>query len=77
MNIPEEIKQEAKSLIDQFGCNFEHLGRIEGREAFQFVFPKDMDLGFPRVYLFDTNSKVATEITGFEALRLIRLSRKQ
>ena len=77
MNIPEEIKLEAKDLISQFGCNFDYLGRVDGQEAFQFVFPKDMDLGFPRIYLFDTDSKVATEITGFEALKLIKLSRKQ
>lgn len=76
MNIPEEIKLEAKGYINRFGCNFDYLGCFEGQEAFRFVFPKDEDLGFPCVYLFDSRSRVATEITGFDALKLIKLSRK-
>ncbi len=62
MNIPEQVKNEARALIEQYGDTFEYLGIYEGQEAYVFKFPEDSCTGYPFVYLYD--GKDATEITG-------------
>lgn len=39
MNIPEQVKNEARVLIEQYGDTFEYLGIYEGQEAYVFKFP--------------------------------------
>lgn len=41
------------------------------KTLFLFRFPEDTDTGFPYIYLFKDGK--ATEVTGFEALGIIRL----
>mgnify|MGYP000220050521 FL=1 len=60
MNIPEQVKNEARVLIEQYGDTFEYLGIYEGQEAYVFKFPGDSCTGYPFVYLYD--GKDATEI---------------
>lgn len=38
MNIPEQVKNEARVLIEQYGDTFEYLGIYEGQEAYVFKF---------------------------------------
>ena len=71
MKVPEQIKSAAKSLIDLYGDAFDYLGKYKGKDAFLFRFPEDTDTGFPYIYLFKDGK--ATEVTGFEALGIIRL----
>ena len=53
MNIPEQVKNEARALIEQYGDTFEYLGIYEGQEAYVFKFPEDSCTGYPIVYLYD------------------------
>ena len=69
MNIPEQVKNEARVLIEQYGDTFEYLGIYEGQEAYVFKFPGDSCTGYPFVYLYD--GKDATEITGPLSLDVI------
>ena len=71
MKIPQAVITEAQGLIDQYGCHLDYLGKYEDRDAYLFVFPDDEETGFPFVYLYDSKSDFATEITGFEALNLV------
>lgn len=47
MNIPEQVKNEARVLIEQYGDTFEYLGIYEGQEAYVFKFPGDSCTGYP------------------------------
>lgn len=69
MNIPEQVKNEARALIEQYGDTFEYLGIYEGQEAYVFKFPEDSCTGYPFVYLYD--GKEATEITAPLSLDVI------
>lgn len=71
MNIPEQVKKAAGSLVEMYGLSFDYLGKYQGKDAFQYRFPNDTDTGFPFVYLFDGVN--VTEVTGFEALDIIGL----
>lgn len=53
MNIPEQVKNEARLLIEQYGDSFEYLGKFEGQDAYVFKFPEDSDTGYPFIYLYD------------------------
>lgn len=66
MNIPEEVKNEARGLIEQYGDSFRYLGNCEGADFYMFNFPEDSSTGFPFVYQY-FDGKVLT-ITGFAAL---------
>lgn len=71
MKVPEQIKSEARWLIEQYGDSFDYLGNYEGQEVYLFKFPEDSCTGFPFVYLFKDG--LVTEITGFESLDIIGL----
>jgi hypothetical protein len=66
MNIPDPIKQVAKSLIGMYGCSFNYLGKLEGADFYKFKFPKEEDNGFPFVYQYEKGKEVRV-IMGFEA----------
>lgn len=68
---PQIVKDAASYLIELYGDNFDYLGKHEGADAYMFKFPEDADTGFPFVYIHK-DGKV-TEITGFEALDIVRL----
>lgn len=69
MNVPEQVKNEARGLIEQFGDSFEYLGNSEGAAYYMFKFPEDSTTGFPFVYQY-FDGKVFT-ITGFDALDIV------
>lgn len=71
MNIPKQVKDEARALIEQYGDSLEYLGGYEGQEAYMFKFPEDSCTGYPFVYLYDGNT--ATEISGPLSLDIIGL----
>lgn len=62
MNVPEQVKNEARPLIEQYGDSFDYLGNREGEEAYLFRFPDDATVGFPFLYLFKDGE--AMEVTG-------------
>lgn len=69
METPAKVKAAAQWLIDQYGGAVEPLGKHEGADAYYYRFPDDVDAGFPTVYLLKNDE--VTEITGFEALRIV------
>lgn len=71
MKTPQAVISEAQGLIDQYGCHLEFIGKFENRDAYLFVFPDGEEIGFPFIYLYDSQIDIATEITGFEALDLL------
>ncbi|MCF0219098.1 MAG: hypothetical protein HUK14_04880 [Muribaculaceae bacterium] len=71
MNIPDKVKAAAHSLVERYGDHVEHLGKYQGAEAFYYHFPDEEDAGFPFVYLLKNDN--VTEISGFDALRIIGL----
>lgn len=71
MNVPEQVKNEARGLIEQYGDSFEYLGNYEGADYYVYKFPEDFCTGFPFVFQYE-NGSVFT-ITGFEALDTINL----
>ena len=72
-DIPEAVIKEAKNLIDRFGESIDYLGEYQDDEAYVFVFPENMETGFPFVYLYDKASDQAMTITGFKALDILSL----
>ena len=62
MNVPEQVKNEARPLIEQYGDSFDYLGNREGQEAYLFRFPDDATVGFPFLYLFKDGEVM--EVTG-------------
>lgn len=71
MNVPQQVKDAARDLIDQYGDSFDYLGNLEGIDYFVYRFPDDTTTGFPFVYQYG-HGPVLT-ITGFEALDIINL----
>lgn len=74
MEIPEEVKKEARYLIEEYGDSFEYLGTYQGQKVFLFKFPENIDTGFPFVYWYKNG--MVFEETGFDALNTIELFTK-
>lgn len=72
MKIPKAILDKAKNLIDSYGNNIRYLGNNENKDVFQFQFPKKERTGFPFIYMYDRHTNIVEEITGLQALRIIR-----
>lgn len=70
-NIPEAVIKEAKDLIERYGESIDYLGEYEEDEVYIFVFPENMETGFPFIYLYDKASNQAMTITGFKALDIL------
>ena len=70
-NIPEAVIKEAKNLIDCYGDSIDYLGEYQGCDTYIFVFPENMETGFPFIYLYDKASNQAMTITGFRALDIL------
>lgn len=68
--IPEIINKSAKPLFDEYGGGeCEYLGVYQGKEAYQFVPPEDIDDGYPTIYLLKDDK--VDEITGFLSLSIL------
>ena len=62
MIIPEEVKNEARYMMEQYGGHLEYLGDADGQKAWLLRFPEDVAVGFPFLYLYKDGE--AVEITG-------------
>lgn len=71
-NIPKAIIEKAITLIDKYGCHFRYIGNLNENEVYIYVFPKNERMGFPFVYLYDKEKNNAEELTGIEALKLLK-----
>ena len=59
---PKEILTEAKHLIDVYGNRLKYIGEANGQKAWLFMFPDDVTVGFPFLYLLVKGK--ALEVTG-------------
>lgn len=56
--IPQAVIKEAQPFIDRYGNRLKYLGDVEGQKAWLFVFPADVTVGFPVVYLYKNGEAV-------------------
>lgn len=52
MNVPEQVKNEARELMEQYGGSLEYLGDVDGQKAWLLHLPDDVTIGFPHLYLY-------------------------
>lgn len=69
--IPTQVLKAADYFVSMYGQKLAYLGQYESKDAWQFCFPEDEELGFPVVYLY-SDEKVDT-INGFDALHIVNL----
>lgn len=69
MEIPKKIRTAAKWYIEHFGERLKYLATEGNQAIYYFAFPKDCEVGFPVVFLFDGNEVKKKE--GIEACNLI------
>lgn len=69
--IPKEVIEAAKNLIELYGENIKALGTYKDQEVYKYQFPKNSFTGFPFVYLYDKVSGQVFTITGFDALDIL------
>lgn len=62
MNIPEQVKNEARNVMEQYGGHLEYLGDVDNQKAWLLRLPDDTVVGFPFLYLYKGGE--AVEITG-------------
>lgn len=62
MNIPEQVTNEARGLMNQYGGHLEYLGDADGQKAWLLRLPDDVAIGFPFLYLYKDGE--AVEVTG-------------
>lgn len=67
--IPEQIVNAAQDLVGRFGNKLAFIGKQGDYSVYQFRFPKNLDTGFPYVYILEGDIVVSK--TGFEALDII------
>lgn len=72
MRIPQAVSDKAKDLIEVYGNNIMYIGNCNNKDVFRFLFPKNERTGFPYVYLYDSQTNTAEEITGIQAMKYIR-----
>lgn len=68
--IPDIVQRCAQSLIKEWGGGVEYLGRWDDHDAYHYVYPDDVDAGYPVVYLFDGDT--AEEVPSFVAMDILR-----
>ena len=68
--IPEQILNAAQDLVGRFGNKLAFIGKQGDNSVYQFRFPKNLDTGFPYVYILEGDTVVSK--TGFEALDIIK-----
>lgn len=70
-SIPKSVISEAQNLIEDYGCNFRHLGKYDDNEVYQFIFPENTETGYPFIYLYNESTKVTIQMSGEDALEII------
>ena len=69
--IPKVIIKEAKELIQLYGENFVKIGSESVRDIYMFEFPENSLIGYPVLYVHNTEDDTVTMIRNFEALDMI------
>ena len=72
MNIPKPIQKAMDIWYKEYAGHIVYLGEYQGKGAYCYHFDEPVDLGFPFVYLLNSNNSV-DEIDGPEALEIINL----
>lgn len=70
--IPQLVIDEAQDLINCYGNTLAYRGVYNGCDIYQFIFPKNKEIGFPVIYLCDVQANLVLEITGFRALDILK-----
>ena len=70
MEVPAEVLEAASELVAQYSPSLKHLGVLDGKEVFVFMFPAGHVGGFPFVYLHE-NGKPVEQVDGFDALDIV------
>ena len=70
MEVPAEVLEAASELVAQYGPSLKHLGVLDGKEVFVFMFPAGDVGGFPFVYLYE-KGKPVDQVNGFDALDIV------
>lgn len=70
-DIPVAVMQEAKGLIELYGDRIAFIGKHNGLDVYEYMFPENTETGYPFLYLYDRQSDKATEVTEFEALEIL------
>jgi len=71
-NIPQSVIDEAQDLIQLYGNTLIYRGVYNDCDIYQFVFPENMETGFPFIYLHDVEADQVLEISGSRALKMLR-----
>lgn len=71
MEVPKEVLKAAAGLVEMYGPKLAFLGEKEGAKYYVFRIPESETTGFPFVYSFKDG--LAVEITGLEAVDVLRL----
>lgn len=66
--IPNSVIEEAMPLIQRYGENIILLGKKNIWNVYMYEFPEGLFLGYPFIYLYDTEDGSTTTITGLDAL---------
>lgn len=69
--IPQIVKDAASHLIEEYGDNFDYLGKYEGADVYIYHFPDGSCTGYPFVYLVKDGN--VEELTDSPALYIIDL----
>lgn len=70
METPAEVLAAAAALLTMYEPRFELLGKHGSQDVYMFLFPDGEIAGFPFLYLYEDGS--VEEVTGFEAVKLLR-----
>ena len=74
-SIPQIVKSAFRSLGEMFGYkNIIFIGNRAGVDYYLFRFPEYIDTGFPNVVAYESGN--ASNITGFEAIEIVRSLRR-
>lgn len=72
-SIPKQVKEKAKVLIDLYGDAFDYIGKYQGMDVYQYLFPKNTVTGYPILFLVSSTGDVE-EKTGpgvFEIIKVV------
>lgn len=70
MNIPEPIQKAMEGRYNEYAGHIEYLGEYQGKCAYCYHFDEPVDIGFPVVYLLNSDGKV-DEIDAPKSFKII------
>lgn len=69
--IPKVVLEEAEQLIQVYGKNIIKIGSENIWDVYKFNFPKNSLVGFPFLFMHNTENDAVITITNFDALDMI------